>query len=109
MIVSDLNNNHSRKKAWQSEPQYNWHLIHTDKDVDTSPAWRIEAVCLWFFANIETNFGKGTNNPSSGGPPLKLSFWNTKLSEILSDRCGSYFHRSEGRFDGDIKLAAVTG
>jgi len=102
MLISDLNNNHSRKKAWQSEPQYNWHLIHTDKDVDTSPARRTETAGLWFFADLETNFGKGTNNPSSGGPP-------PKLSEILSDKCGSYFHRSEWRFDGIIKLATVTG
>jgi len=103
MLVSDLNNNHSRKKAWQSEPQYNWHLIHTDKYVDTSPARRTETAGLWFFAYLETNFGKGTNNPCSGGPPLlKIRFWNTKLSKILSDRCGSYFHRSEWRLDGII-------
>jgi hypothetical protein len=75
MYVADLNHNHSRQKAWQSEPTYDWHLIHTDKDVDAIPARRTETTGLWFFENLAANLGKVTNNPSSGGPTLlKLRF-----------------------------------
>ena len=69
MLITQLTNNNSRKMAWQSEDNYRWHLIHTDKDLDTMPKKRKEAIHLRMFANLETPFGKGFANLSSAGPP----------------------------------------
>ena len=39
MLVSNLNNNQSKKKAWMDEGQWMWHLIHTDTFAITRPVF----------------------------------------------------------------------
>ena len=69
MLISELNNNHSKPLAFHREGVYLWHLIHTDKDIDTMPKKRKEAIRLRMFADLETPLGKGFDNLSSAGPP----------------------------------------
>ena len=39
MLVSNLNHNQSKKKAWMDEGQWMWHLIHTDTFAITRPVF----------------------------------------------------------------------
>ena len=39
MLVINLNNNQSRKKAWMREDDWLWHLIHTDTFANTKPVF----------------------------------------------------------------------
>ena len=59
------NNNRSRKLFWMNQDEYDWHLIHTDRMADTSPAFEaLEKV----FAFMETNFGNNINEQGPNGP-----------------------------------------
>ena len=69
MLISELNNNRSKPLAFHRQGVYQWHLIHTDKDIDTMPKKRKETICLYLFKDLETPFGKGFDNLSSAGPP----------------------------------------
>ena len=69
MLISELNNNRSKKLSFHRQGVYQWHLIHTDKDIDTMPKKRKETICLYLFKDLETPFGKGFDNSSSAGPP----------------------------------------
>ena len=67
MLVINLNNNRSRKKAWMLGKEWLWHLIHTDTYANTSPVFGVfEAQ----FVDMQTNFG--VNKFDYGqGPPQK--------------------------------------
>jgi hypothetical protein len=69
MLITQLNNNRSKPLAFHRQDTYRWHLIHTDKDIDTMPKKRKEAIRLRMFRDLETPFGKGFDNLSSAGPP----------------------------------------
>jgi hypothetical protein len=69
MLIINLNNNRSKPLAFHRQGVYQWHLIHTDKDIDMMPKKRKETIRLRMFRALETPFGKGFDNLSSAGPP----------------------------------------
>ena len=64
MLVFNLHNNRSKKKAWMREA-YAWHLIHTDPFSDTEPEF---GVLEPIFEFITTNFGNNLNAQGPNGP-----------------------------------------
>ena len=83
MLVCNLNNNRSRKRAWMREAQWSWYLIHTDRFADTTPLFGVlEAQ----FAGMQTSFGV-TNFDNAQGPPKDLCMENLggKLNTNLID------------------------
>ena len=48
MLVINLNNNQSRKKAWMREDQWMWHLIHTDTFANTKPTYGVTEIQIRF-------------------------------------------------------------
>tara|TARA_B110000238_G_C15990633_1_gene380109 strand:+ start:189 stop:422 length:234 start_codon:yes stop_codon:yes gene_type:complete len=69
MLIAHLTNQRSKTLWFHFQNEYRWWLIHTDASTDMMPRKRSAAMGLWVFANLETSFGKGLDNPSSGGPP----------------------------------------
>ena len=65
MLVQQLNNNRSKKKAWMQEDQWAWHLIHTDPFADTEPEYGKDEPIFEF---IKTNFGNNLNAQGPNGP-----------------------------------------
>ena len=72
MLIAHLTNHRCKTLWFHSQNEYCWWLIHTDASTDMWPKRRTAAMGLWTFANLETNFGKGLSNLSSGGPPRSL-------------------------------------
>jgi hypothetical protein len=68
MIVSQLNNNQSKKKAWMREGQWLWHIIHTDTFAVTDPTF---GVMEPWFAGMATSFGNNDYKQCQQGPPQK--------------------------------------
>ena len=68
MLVQQLNNNRSKKKAWMQEDQWSWHLIHTDPFADTKPEF---GVLEPIFEFITTNFGNNLNVQGPNGPNME--------------------------------------
>jgi hypothetical protein len=65
MLVQQLNNNRSKKKAWMHEDQWAWYLIHTDPFADTDPEyWKDEPI----FQYMKTSFGNNLNAQGPNGP-----------------------------------------
>ena len=48
MLVSNLNNNRSRSKAWMRETVWSWHLIHTDSYAITRPRYGVKEIQIRF-------------------------------------------------------------
>ena len=69
MLVINLNNNQSKKKAWMRENQWMWHVIHTDTFAITRPVFGI----LEATAKAEFKIAIGCNSTSTSpqGPPTK--------------------------------------
>jgi hypothetical protein len=67
MLVSELNNNRSKKLAWMSQ-DWPWWIIHTDRFFDCYPEFAIDQP---LFKNMATNFGKNNNEQCPQGPPSK--------------------------------------
>jgi hypothetical protein len=65
MLVINLNNNRSRKKAWMREKTWLWHLIHTDTYANTNPVF---GVLDAQFPDMQTSFGVN-NFDNAQGPP----------------------------------------
>jgi len=72
MLIAHLTNQRSRTLWFHSQNEYCWWLIHTDASADMRPRKHPATLGLWMFANLETSFGKGLSNLSSGGPPRSL-------------------------------------
>ena len=68
MLVINLNNNRSRKRAWMLEAQWAWYLIHTDRFADTTPLF---GVMEPWFAGMATSFGNNDYKQCQQGPPQK--------------------------------------
>ena len=68
MLVSNLNHNQSKKKAWMDEGQWMWHLIHTDTFAITRPVFGT----LEDMAKAEFKVAIGCNSTASqpNGPPV---------------------------------------
>jgi hypothetical protein len=66
MLVSELNNNRSKKLAWMIQ-DWPWWIIHTDRFFDCCPAVAFDQP---IFKNMATNFGKNENEQCQQGPPL---------------------------------------
>ena len=67
MLVINLNNNQSRKKAWMQEYQWMWWLIHTDSYADTEPTYGVTEIQIRF---KRPTIGMGHWNRAMG-PPQK--------------------------------------
>jgi len=65
MLVSNLNNNRSKKLHWQTEGVWAWHIVFTDHSADTRP--RLDYLSPEF-AFMQTNFGN-SNKQCPQGPP----------------------------------------
>jgi hypothetical protein len=67
MLVINLNNNQSKKKAWMRENQWMWHVIHTDTFAITKPVFGIfEKIVKEFKIAIGCN----STSTSPQGPPV---------------------------------------
>ena len=67
MLVANLNNNRSRKRAWMREESWLWHLIHTDTYANTKPTFGVKEP---MFAQMATSFGSN-HFQNAQGPPQK--------------------------------------
>ena len=67
MLVINLKNNQSKKKAWMRENQWMWHVVHTDTFAITRPVFGI----LEAIAKAEFKIAIGCNSCSTSpqGPP----------------------------------------
>ena len=85
MLVCNLNNNRSVKKAWQKESVWSWHLIHTDTYAITRPVFET----LEDMAKAEFKIAIGCNSSATSpqGPPKDLCMENLggKLNTNLID------------------------
>ena len=88
MLVCNLNNNRSVKKAWQRESVWCWYLIHTDTYAITEPEF---GVLEEVFENMQTNFGNNNNEQCPNGPNKDLCMENLggKLNTNLIDHWSS--------------------
>ena len=68
MLVQQLNNNRSKKKAWMQEGQWAWHLIHTDPFADTEPEFGKDEP---IFQYMNTSFGNNLNAQCPNGPNME--------------------------------------
>jgi len=68
MLVFNLHNNRSKKKAWMHEDQWAWYSIHTDPFADTKPEF---GVLEPIFEFITTNFGNNLNAQCPNGPNME--------------------------------------
>ena len=68
MLVQQLNNNRSKKKAWMQEDQWAWHLIHTDPFADTIPKCGPMGP---IFQYMKTSFGNNLNAQGPNGPNME--------------------------------------
>lgn len=104
MLICNLNNNRSRKMAWQRESCWEWWLIHTDRFVDTTPLF---GVMEPMFAFMATPFGKNDNEQCQQGPPkdLCLKLNGGKLNTNFNDH-GSNLSGLEFRDNENKKLRA---
>ena len=64
MLVFNLHNNRSKKKAWMHEA-YAWHLIHTDPFADTIPKCGPMGPISQY---MNTSFGTNLNAQCPNGP-----------------------------------------
>jgi hypothetical protein len=93
-----LNNNRSPKLFWMTQDEYDWHLIHTDRMADTSPAF---GVLEEVFAFMQTNFGNNINEQGPNGPNdiiVGLKYFRLLLSKSISNY---YDHLISARTSGD--------
>ena len=67
MLVINLNNNQSKKKAWMQEDQWMWHLIHTDTFAITWPVFGIFEEMVK--AEFKISIGCNSSATSPQGPP----------------------------------------
>ena len=69
MLVINLNNNRSLKKAWMKEACWKWHLVHTDSDSIVRPVFET----LEDMAKAEFKIAIGCNSSATSpqGPPNK--------------------------------------
>tara|TARA_R110002153_G_scaffold210344_1_gene363005 strand:- start:480 stop:698 length:219 start_codon:yes stop_codon:yes gene_type:complete len=68
MLIIELNNNRSRKKAWMRE-EYEWHLIHTDTFANTKPTFGVLEMMVK--AAFKIAIGCNSSATSQQGPPQK--------------------------------------
>ena len=68
MLVSNLNNNQSKKKAWMDEGQWMWHLIHTDTFAVTRPVFG--TLELKVAAQFGIPLGCDSSASQPNGPPV---------------------------------------
>ena len=69
MLVINLKNNQSKKKAWMRENQWMWHVVHTDTFAITRPVFGIlEAIAK---AEFKIAIGCNSTSTSPQGPPTK--------------------------------------
>ena len=68
MLVSNLNNNQSKKRAWMDEGQWMWHLIHTDTFAVTRPVFGI--LELKVAAQFGIPLGCDSSASQPNGPPV---------------------------------------
>ena len=66
MLVINLNNNRSRKRAWMRGGEWVWHLVHTDTFSNTKPTFGVMEPT---FAQMATSFGSN-NFDNAQGPPI---------------------------------------
>jgi hypothetical protein len=69
MLVINLNNNRSQKKAWMRERCWEWWLIHTDSAFNVRPVFEtLEAMAK---AEFKIAIGCNSSATSPQGPPNK--------------------------------------
>ena len=85
MLVCNLKNNRSVKKAWQRESVWSWHLIHTDTYAVTRPVFGILETMVK--AAFKIAIGCNSSSTSPQGPPQDLCMENLggKLNTNLID------------------------
>ena len=88
MLICNLNNNRSRKMAWQRESCWEWWLIHTDNGKDCWPKWGILEL---LFEGLNTSFGTNNDDQCQQGPPKDLCMENLggKLNTNFNDHWSS--------------------
>mgnify|MGYP006136028335 FL=1 len=69
MLVINLNNNRSRKKAWMCEGSWLWHHIHTDTFANTMPTFGVLEMLVK--AAFKVAIGCNSSATSQQGPPQK--------------------------------------
>lgn len=69
MLVINLNNNRSQKKAWMRERCWDWHLVHTDSSSIVKPEFGVlESIAK---AEFKIAIGCNLSATSPQGPPNK--------------------------------------
>ena len=67
MLINQLKNNRSKKKAWMREGQWMWHIIHTDTFAVTDPTFGILETIVK--ADFKIAIGCNSSATSQQGPP----------------------------------------
>ena len=67
MLVINLNNNQSKKKAWMREGSYEWWLIHSDSSSIVTPEFgELESIAK---AEFKISIGCNSTATRPQGPP----------------------------------------
>ena len=112
MLVCNLKNNRSVKKAWQRESVWSWHLIHTDTYAITRPVFET----LEDMAKAEFRIAIGCNSSATSqqGPPKDLCMenlggkFNTNLIDHWSSLSGLELRDNDNKkFRANDKLTRV--